>query len=71
MQVPIPRRKEGTAMKHFACGDVVPGCDAQFAFPTEEELLHAVAEHARAAHGIEHVPDELVQQVRARIREAA
>lgn len=54
-------------MKHFACGDVVPGCDARFAFPTEGELLSAVATHAREAHGMSEVPDALVAQVRASI----
>ena len=26
-------------MKQFACGDVVPGCDARFVCSTEEEIL--------------------------------
>lgn len=58
-------------MKHFACGDVVPGCDARFAYPSEGELLGAVAVHARDDHGLTEVPDELVAQVRAHITEAA
>jgi len=58
-------------MKQFACGDVVPGCDARFQFATDEEILQAVASHACDAHGIESVPDELVVQVRSLITTAA
>jgi predicted small metal-binding protein len=50
-------------MKEFACGELVPGCDARFAYPTEHELLQAVAEHAQRDHGIEPT-DELYLQVR-------
>jgi predicted small metal-binding protein len=54
-------------MKSFACGSVVPGCTATFTAETEGELLGQVAEHARAEHGMDEVPAELVEQVRARI----
>lgn len=54
-------------MKQFACGDVVPGCDARWVCSTEEELLQQVAEHAAADHGITEIPDELVVQVRSHI----
>lgn len=54
-------------MKQFACGDVVPGCDAKFVCSTEEEILAAVAAHAATAHGLTDVPPELVEQVRDRI----
>lgn len=54
-------------MKSFACGDVVPGCDATFVCPTEDEILAAVARHARADHGLIEVPAELVEQVRGKI----
>jgi predicted small metal-binding protein len=53
-------------MKRFRCGDVVPGCDAEFS-GTETEILEAVGAHARDTHGMREVGPELVQQVRARI----
>lgn len=56
-------------MKHFSCGDVVPGCTQTFRGETEQDILSQVAGHARGDHGLEHVPDALVQQVRAAIRE--
>lgn len=55
------------AMKSFACGDVVPGCDARFVCSTEDELLRKVAVHARADHGLTTLPDEVVEAVRAAI----
>jgi predicted small metal-binding protein len=54
-------------MKQFACGDVVPGCDARWVCSTDEEVLARVAQHARAEHGVTAIPDALVEQVRAHI----
>jgi predicted small metal-binding protein len=54
-------------MKSFACGDVVPGCDATFVCDTEDDVLAAVARHATADHGMTEVPAELVEQVRGHI----
>jgi predicted small metal-binding protein len=51
-------------MKRFACGDVVPGCDAVFVCGTEDEILSTVARHAAEAHGMTSVPSSLVDQVR-------
>jgi predicted small metal-binding protein len=55
-------------MKSFACGDVVPGCSASWLCSTDDEVLAAVAAHARQDHGIVEVPAELVDQVRSKIR---
>lgn len=54
-------------MKQFACGDVVPGCDARFVCSTEEELLAQVAAHAAGDHGMTEVPAEVVDEVRSHI----
>jgi predicted small metal-binding protein len=54
-------------MKAFACGDVVPDCQAKWVRPTEEQILRAVAAHAAEVHGLTSVPDELVEQVRLSI----
>ena len=54
-------------MKAFACGDVVPGCDARWVCSSEEEIFYRVGEHARSAHGMTEVPPELVESVRAAI----
>jgi predicted small metal-binding protein len=54
-------------MKRFACGDVVPGCDAMFVCGTDDEILSAVARHAAVAHGMAKVPGAVLDQVRAHI----
>jgi len=54
-------------MKLFACGDVVPGCDARWVCSTEDEVLVEVAQHAADAHGLTEVPPALVDAVRAAI----
>jgi predicted small metal-binding protein len=53
-------------MKRFRCGDVVPGCDAEFT-GTESEILAGVGVHAREVHGMSDISPDLVQQVRSRI----
>ncbi|WP_203822239.1 DUF1059 domain-containing protein [Paractinoplanes ferrugineus] len=52
-------------MKLFSCGDVVPGCDAQFEHDSEDGILAAVAQHARDVHGLAAVSAELVAAVRS------
>jgi predicted small metal-binding protein len=54
-------------MKEFACGDVVPNCATRFRASSEEELLRHVAQHARDAHGLTDLSDDLVDAVRQRI----
>jgi predicted small metal-binding protein len=56
-------------MKQFACSSVVDGCDGVVTGDTEDEVLAGVAAHARDAHGMNEVPDELIARVRAGITE--
>jgi predicted small metal-binding protein len=56
-------------MKEFSCGAVVPGCEAKFEAESEDQILAQVAEHAKADHGMDEVPPEVVGQVRENIRE--
>lgn len=54
-------------MKSFACGDVVPGCDARFVCSSDDEILFQVAQHAAQAHGMNVVPAHVVDAVRGAI----
>jgi predicted small metal-binding protein len=54
-------------MKLFACGDVVPGCDARWVCTSEDEVFANVAVHAAEAHGVTEVAPELVAAVRSAI----
>jgi len=57
-------------MKEFACGDVVPNCHQTFAADTDDALLRAVVRHAQTDHGMTIVTDDVVEQVRQKIRTA-
>lgn len=53
-------------MKQFRCGDILPGCPWA-AQGSEEEIFAQLAAHALDDHGVAHVSDELVGQVREHI----
>jgi predicted small metal-binding protein len=57
-------------MKQFACGTVVPGCDGVVQGATDDDVLAAAAAHARDAHGMDQVPDEVVAAIRSGITDA-
>lgn len=54
----------------FACGDIMDGCAATFR-GTTDEVLTAVTEHARAAHGMDQVTPEVAAAVEARLQPVA
>lgn len=54
-------------MKEFRCAAVMPDCPARFEGETEQAILSQVALHALEEHGMEHVPDEVLEAVRAHI----
>ena len=45
-----------------------PPAPGSFLAPTDEEILAAVAVHARADHGLTEIPQHLIDQVREHIR---
>jgi predicted small metal-binding protein len=58
-------------MKEFECRTIVPGCPTVFEGESESEILNQIGDHARDAHGINEVPPEVVDQIRANIKERA
>ncbi|BBE23600.1 hypothetical protein MN0502_24830 [Arthrobacter sp. MN05-02] len=52
-------------MKSFACGDVVPGCDARWVCASDDDVLASVRDHAATAHGLTDLPPGVVEAVRA------
>lgn len=58
-------------MKKLHCSHIGPDAGCQFVAKgeTEQEILEQVAEHAKTVHGLEEVPDELVQSALANIQE--
>lgn len=53
--------------KEIRCKDVGVDCDFVVTGETEEEIMKKAAEHAKKAHGMNEIPQELVQKVRAAI----
>jgi predicted small metal-binding protein len=56
-------------MKQFKCGDVVPGCQWVTRNEDENQMLEEISSHARDAHGMDEVPQEVVDQIHAVITE--
>jgi predicted small metal-binding protein len=56
-------------MKEFRCGDLIPHCATTFHGESDEEILRQIAAHARDEHGVEEVPSEVIDQIRAGITE--
>ena len=56
-------------MKEFSCGAMVPGCWATFQGESEDEILRQVAVHARDVHGMDEVPPDVADEIRAAISE--
>jgi predicted small metal-binding protein len=56
-------------MKHFNCGEIVPGCGWTIEAESEDAVLAGVADHAREAHGMDEVPPEVEDRVRSLIVE--
>jgi predicted small metal-binding protein len=55
--------------RRMSCRDVGPDCDFVARGESDDEVMGQVAEHARAAHGMEEVPQELADKARAAIRD--
>jgi predicted small metal-binding protein len=56
-------------MKEFRCAAVMPDCTARFEGESGRSILAQVALHAHEEHGMEHVPDDVLDAVRTHIRD--
>jgi predicted small metal-binding protein len=52
-------------MKEFKCGDLVPGCDFVIEGESDDQILEEVAVHVREEHGMDEVPPEVQDTIRA------
>ncbi len=55
--------------KVLRCSDVGFECDGVIRAKTEEEVLKQAAEHARTAHNLQEMTEEVVEKVRGAIRD--
>lgn len=56
-------------MKQWSCSTIVPECEWRTGAESEDEILTNAAVHAREAHGMDEVPPEIVDHIRATIIE--
>ena len=63
--------QEAQVAKVVHCRDVGFDCEGVVRADTEEGALQLVAEHAKAVHGMETVPPEVVEKVKAVMQEEA
>ncbi len=55
--------------KKFACGDIMSGCGWSATAKDEGELFQKIGEHAKNAHNIISIPDEIIKKVRSKIQD--
>jgi predicted small metal-binding protein len=55
--------------KVLRCNDLMPGCPFEARGDSEESVLAQAAEHAKTAHNLTDIPEEMKSKVRAAIRE--
>ena len=55
--------------KGFTCSDAGVDCNWSVNANTEEELMTKIAEHAKEHHGFDPIPPELVEKVKAAIKD--
>lgn len=56
-------------MRLFECGTLVPGCQWHTRAEDEAEVVRRAVEHMRQAHGETIIRENMVENVKARIRE--
>jgi len=54
--------------KVLKCGDVMPGCAAVLEGRDDAEVMRKATEHAKTVHGMATVPSDVVNKVRAAIK---
>jgi predicted small metal-binding protein len=55
--------------KVLHCNDLMPGCPFEARGDSEESVLAQAAEHAKTAHNLSDIPEEMISKVRGAIRE--
>jgi len=55
--------------KVLRCSDVGFECEGVIRAETEEEVMQQAAEHAKTAHDVQELTDEIVQKVKAAIQD--
>lgn len=57
-------------MKTFDCGTLVPGCEWSTSANDEAEIVRRAVGHLKQAHGEEHIRENMVDNIKQRIKNA-
>jgi predicted small metal-binding protein len=55
-------------MRLFECGTLVPGCQWHTRAEEDAEVVRRTVEHMRTAHGEETIRENMIENIKARIR---
>jgi predicted small metal-binding protein len=55
-------------MRLFECGTLVPGCQWHTRAEEDAEIVRRAVEHLRTAHGEDIIRENMVENIKARIR---
>jgi len=58
-------------MRLFECGTLVPGCAWHTRANEDAEIVRRAVEHLRAVHGEANIRENMVENIKARIRDDA
>jgi len=58
-------------MRLFECGTLVPGCSWHTRANEDAEIVRRAVEHLKAAHGETTIRENMVDNIKARIRDEA
>jgi len=58
-------------MRLFECGTLVPGCAWHTRANEDAEVVRRAVEHLRAVHGEANIRENMVENIKARIRDDA
>lgn len=49
----------------FECNNVIPGCEGVVTGESREAVFEAATDHAATTHGMDQLPDDIAEQVKA------
>jgi|SRR5690348_14798403 predicted small metal-binding protein len=68
---PVMFRIKEDKMRLFECGTLVPGCDWHTRANDDAEVVRRAVEHMKTAHGETTIRENMVDNIKARIRNEA
>jgi predicted small metal-binding protein len=71
MKDDVASKYQEADMRLFECGTLVPGCDWHTRANDDAEVVRRAVEHMRSAHGETIIRENMIDNIKARIRDEA